>query len=251
MTLETSDIWLIILAGITSSFINTIAGGGSFLSLPLLIFLGVPASLANGTNRISIVLQSLLSAYLFYKKGKLDIKKCLYLSIPAVCAALLGAYLARFVANRDFELIIAGFMLLMLVFIFIGPKEWQNSRPERQQNGLSLLEFIIFFAIGLYGGFLQAGVGIAMMIALVLIFGFNSAQANAMKMGLSLLINLFALLVFQDGGLVNWEVGIYLSAGGLCGAWLGTTVSLKIHGKYLRWGLIIIIFILSLRLLIQ
>jgi len=140
-------------------FINTLAGGGSIISLSVLMMLGLPAPIANGTNRIAITIQTLTATTSFRQQKVLETRKAIYLSIPAILGSLIGAWFAVDIREDIFEKAIGVVMLIMLVFILYKPQKYIYGRTDISEKPLTWKTYIVFFFIGIYGGFLHMGVG--------------------------------------------------------------------------------------------
>lgn len=240
---------LVIAAGFACGFINTLAGSGSLISLPLLIFLGLPANVANGTNRIAILLQTMVSVNVFRKEKKLDLSKGFMLAAPAIVGAVIGAQIA---VNLDEEMmrhVIGGLMVMMLIVIIIKPKRWLIGKTDLMEKRPGLMQLGIFFGIGIYGGFIQAGVGIFLLAGLVLGAGYELVRANAIKNLIILLFTLFALGVFIFNDQVRFEIGLILAVGNMLGAWVATKMAVEGGAEFVRHILIAVVVISALVLL--
>ncbi|HKI88786.1 MAG TPA: sulfite exporter TauE/SafE family protein, partial [Draconibacterium sp.] len=145
--------------GLAAGFINTNAGGGSMLTLPLLMFLGLPANVANGTNRIAILLQNVIAVNTFRQKKVLDIKTDYKLAIPAVIGSIIGALFAVEIDPLILKKIIAGLMVVLFLLVILKPEVWLKERAGQTIAKPTFLQYLIFFFIGFYGGFIQMGVG--------------------------------------------------------------------------------------------
>jgi len=168
-----SEIVILIVAGLMVGFINTLAGGGSIISLSVLMMLGLPAPLANGTNRIAIAIQTLTATSSFKRQKVLPIRKAIYMSIPAVIGSLIGSWIAVDINEEVFEKAIGVVMLIMLVFILYKPQKYIYGRAEIMEKPLNWKIYIIFFFIGIYGGFIHMGIGYFLLISIVLGAGFD------------------------------------------------------------------------------
>ncbi|MBU0487086.1 MAG: sulfite exporter TauE/SafE family protein [Bacteroidetes bacterium] len=239
----------VIAAGIICGFINTIAGSGSLISLPLLMSLGLPANVANGTNRIAILLQSAVGIVSFHKKKQLDLKKGLGLSISAVVGSVAGAFIAAEINEDLMEKAVGIVLLFMLVMIIVKPDKWTRQSVGFPEGKISVLQIVIFFLIGVYGGFIQAGVGVFLLTALVLGVGYDLVKANAIKLLITFLFTPFALGIFIWYGQVNWAWGLILAVGNMTGAYLATKFAVSWGPKYIRWVLIFVIIAASTKLL--
>ncbi|MBN2519423.1 MAG: sulfite exporter TauE/SafE family protein, partial [Bacteroidales bacterium] len=163
--------FLVIGGGIVAGFINTLAGSGSLLTLPILMFLGLPANIANGTNRIAILMQSIVSVTSFKQQKVLDLKQGLWLSIPVVIGSLVGAKIAVDINEKLMYNCVAGLLIFMFFVILYKPERWIKGKAGNIETKPSVIQIIIFFLIGLYGGFIQAGVGIFLLAGLVFTVG--------------------------------------------------------------------------------
>src|SRR5512145_3113173 len=146
----------IIIAGVVAGFINTLAGSGSLLTLPMLMFIGLPPTMANGTNRIAIMLQSLVGSLGFRKQAALDRSTGLKLGIPSVLGSIAGALMALALNAKAMERVIGILLIIMFFFILFKPEIWLKGQKEKQMPASAWLNFLVFFLIGVYGGFVQA-----------------------------------------------------------------------------------------------
>jgi len=240
---------LIWIAGVLVGFINTLSGNGSVISLPLLIFAGLPANVANGTNRVGIALQNMVGAASFYQKKVLDVRAAFILGIPAVIGSLAGSKIAVSLDETILRRVIGAAMVLMLILILARPRRWLHGKVEVLQGIPHWHHFLIFFAIGLYGGFIQIGVGIFLLSGLVLGLGYNLVRANAVKVGINFLFTVASLLVFQSSGQVEWIPGLVLAAGTGVGAWFAARVAVEKGAALVHRLLIAVVIISALYLL--
>ena len=239
----------IIGAGFVAGFINTLAGSGSLVTLPLLIFLGLPANVANGTNRVAILLQNVVGVSSFHRQKVLDWRGGLLLGIPAIVGAMVGAQIAVNLNEEMMRRTIGILMVVMLVIILIRPKRWLEGHSELQKRRPGWKQGLIFFAIGVYGGFIQAGVGIFLLAGLVLSAGYDLVRANAVKVLIVLCFTLFALAVFVFNGQVVWQIGLILAVGNMLGAWVGARMAVKRGAVFVRWLLIAVVAVSAAKLL--
>jgi uncharacterized protein len=239
---------LVILAGLAAGFINTLAGSGSLIVVPLLIFLGVPANIANGTNRIAILLQTLVATGSFKQNKVTDFKGFKHLIIPSILGSIAGAFLAANINPGSFEKIIGGLLFVMFVLLLINPERWIKGDAEKVKSQPKWIQFIIFFAIGFYGGFIQAGVGLFLLAGLVLGSGFDLIKANVLKSLLVLIYTVFALVVFAINIQVDWKLGLILSIGNMAGAWIAVKFTVKWGANAIRYMLLVVILLSALKL---
>ncbi len=239
---------LIIGAGIIAGFINTLAGSGSLLTLPLLMFIGLPPVVANGTNRISIMLQSLVGSLGFKKQGALDMKTGLRLGIPSILGSIVGALIALVIDGKMMERAVGVLLILMFFIILFKPEVWLKERTGTLPAG-SPVNFVVFFLIGVYGGFIQAGVGFFLLGGLVLGAGLDLVKANAIKNLLVFLYTPFALAVFMIGQQVDYKAGLILSLGSMTGAWLGSKSAVSWGPVFIRYVLLVAVLISAVQLI--
>ncbi len=242
-------ILLVVAAGIIVGFVNTLAGSGSLLSLPLLMFLGLPATVANGTNRIGILLQSLVATGSFRQKKVLDLRKGFRMALPAVAGAVIGALLAANITETVMERIIGVLLFVMFFVILYKPERWIKGHQGISELKPRFLRYVIFFFIGLYGGFIQIGIGLFLLAGLVLGAGYDIVKANALKVLIVLLFTPLALLVFILNSQVDYLLGFLLAAGNMVGAYIATKFAVEWGPVFVRYVLLVVVFLSSLELL--
>ena len=240
---------LLILAGIAAGFVNMLAGNGSLITLPALLAIGLPANVANATNRVGITLQNIVGTEGFYRQGRLDVRGALLLSIPTVVGSILGARIAVNIDEALFRKVLAVAMLIMLVIMLVKPERWITGKVRVHSGRLSIVQVLVFFAIGVYGGFLQAGVGIFLLAGLVLGPGYDVVRANAVKVAIVLTLTIAALIVFQANAQVLWGPGLVMGIGSMIGAWLGTHFAVRKGTAWVRWFVIVVVLVSTAQLL--
>ncbi len=240
-----TDIIALIIAGLCVGFINTLAGGGSIISLSLLMFLGLPAPVANGTNRIAITIQTLTASLSFNKKKVLDKKKGIKLAIPTVLGSLIGSWIATDINEKIFERAMAVILIFMLFFILFKPNKYIHGEAELVQKPVNFWQIILFFGIGLYGGFIHVGVGYFLLASLVLSAGYDLIHANALKVFLVLLYAPVTLLVFILNNQVEWKYGLIMTIGNVSGAIIASRLAVSKGVVFVKWVIVIVIVITS------
>jgi len=227
----------LVIAATVAGVINTMAGGGSLLTLPILIAMGVPPGMANGTIRVGIAVQNISSAITFHRRGFRDYRPLLRLVIPVVAGGAAGTALAT---QLDDEVLRAVFGVMLAgwaVLLILRPGRFLSA-PE-QPRPIGPIALLLGALVGLYGGFLQAGVGFPMLALLVLYLGHTPVAANATKVLLVLAYTAVSLPMFAMAGLVAWREGAALAVGGMLGGWLGTRLQIKAGAKLVRWVVVI------------
>ena len=240
----------VVISGFIAGFINTLAGSGSLVTLPLLIFFGLPANIANGTNRVAIFLQNIVGTTNFRREKVLDLRGAVMLAVPAVLGSILGAQLAVNLNESDMRRVIGVIMVVMLFVILVQPEKWLKGELTELDGWPDWKRLIIFFIIGVYGGFIQAGVGIFLLSGLVLVIGYDLVRANAVKVVIVLLFTVFALIVFMLNDQVNWMIGFVLALGNMFGAFVATKFAVKRGAVWVRRILIAVVAISAVNLLV-
>lgn len=238
----------VIAAGIFAGFVNTLAGGGSLITLPLLMFLGLPANIANGTNRIGVFIQSLVSSVSFRRQNIFTVRESLWMSVPSIVGALLGALIAVKINERVMELLIAGLLIFMFFVILYKPEQWVRDQAHSATMQRRWWVPLLFFFIGMYGGFIQAGVGFFLLAALVLGTGMGLTRANAHKALMVAVMTAISLVVFIFSNQIYYLYGIILAVGQGAGAWLGSKVAVSWGPKVVRVILLVSIMVSAIEL---
>jgi len=230
---------------VVSAWLNVVAGGGSFLTLPLLIFLGYPPGLANGTNRVGILAQNVVAVIGFHRHGAVDRRLGLLAALPATLGAGFGAWAALAIGDDAFRRVLA---VLMLAAAF-GTLFRAGSEAGTVSGSIRPVVFAVsFFGVGAYGGFVQAGIGF-LILAVTTAAGIDLVRANALKVLCVLVFTPLALAVFALDGKVDWGAGLALAAGSLVGARLGVHFTLTRAQGTLRIVVQAAIAVCALRLL--
>lgn len=246
MEFELWQLFLLAGVGVLSGFLNVMAGGGSLLALPVLIFLGLPGNVANGTNRVAIVAQNASAVTSFFKQGYAELRTMLTLALCAVPGAALGAYLGTQVSGELFNKILGGLMILLLILMSRKPRDAETTeKPKRL-----VLGHILMVAVGFYGGFIQAGVGFFLMAVLYRVVGLDLVRVNAFKVFIVGIYTLVALAIFADRGQVLWLLGAALAVGTTAGGWIGAHYTVKRGEGLIRVILNVVLVVMAIRLLL-
>jgi len=238
MTLDSLSILLLALTGFLAGGINTLAGGGSNLTLPALMMLGLPADTANATNRIAVLMQCVVGVAGFDKHQSLDRPAILPILIPNLIGGSIGALAAALMPNLYLKPVLLITILSMTLIILVKPAV---IAPEPGTPTLSPTEhrgaWWGLFAAGVYGGFVQAGVGFILLAALSGGLRYDLVRANALKMTCALAFTLIALLIFIAFGQVDWLPGLVLACGTMAGAHLAVKVAIRASQNSIKWFL--------------
>lgn len=248
------EIWhlpLLALIGIFAGFINVVAGGGSLLTLPTLIFLGLPSNVANASNRIAIIFQNLFAAKGFKEEKISTYPYNMYISASALVGALLGAQLSVHIDDALFQKVLAVIMVFIVLYTIFKPGNKGIKATEKLDTKSKVIGTIVFFFIGIYGGFVQAGVGLVVMAALSIVNNFSLVKANSAKVIVILVFNLAAFSVFLFNDIVNWKYGLSLAVGNSIGGYIASKWQVKSGEIWIKRILLVIVSILAVKLLMS
>ena len=236
------------LIGIAAGFVNTLAGGGSFVTLPALMFLfGLDPQAANATNRLSVLLQTGTGTFMFKKHGFTDIKLAFRLFIPAICGSTIGAAITEILPKDVFSLVFGAAMLGMAIMLMFKPKLLLATNRHPLSNKWS--ELLIFFLIGIYGGFVQAGVGLLLLVALSLFHPNDLSKSNAVKVTIAFLLTFSPIIIFTLAGQIVWAYGFLLALGTVPGAIIGAKFAIKKGATPIFYFIIVIAVLTSMKLI--
>lgn len=212
------QIVIALLGSFLAGVINTLAGNGSAITLSILTeVIGLPANVANGTNRVGIMFQSMAGAFAFRRNKKLDLDRSKTIIASTFLGALLGAYVATQVTNEQFTFVFKFLMLVTLVVILVNPKRWLSSSNKSFQLS-PWIAIPVFLSVGFYGGFIQMGMGVLFLAFTVLVGKFDIIKANALKIVCIGFYTTIVLLLFAWNGLVDWKAGGLIAIGQVLGA---------------------------------
>ncbi len=234
--------------GIACGFINTLAGGGSLVTMPLLIFLGIDPLIANATNRLALVVQNASSATGLWLGGIKDSRSIRWLAPAALFGALFGAKLSFFLTPALFKKILAIIMVAVAVPIVSKKDSFKKKASSLLVGKPTPLLVATFFVIGLYSGFIQIGSGIWSLLALFTIGKYSINHANSIKSQLLFLTTLTATILFIWHGQVLFIVSITLAVGNMFGAAIASWVATKYSLEWLRWFIFVGVLVAASRL---
>lgn len=222
---------LLVLGGMTAGVINTMAGGGSSLTVPLLTLAGVPGNAANGSNRVGILTSNLAAMAAFKKLGVDGLSHALPVLAPAVVGSLVGSYGINQLTDDTFETVFGLIMIaIILVTLFRSspPKtaDAETSVPDIKPKWATWGTVLAFFLVGIYGGAIQAGIGLVLLSALNR-SGYDLVTANSIKVIVTLAVTCVALPVFILQGNVRWLQAFILAIGLTIGGWMGARFTVE------------------------
>jgi hypothetical protein len=239
---------ILIPIGFIAGFLNTVAGGGTLLTLPALIFLGLPPAVANGTNRIAIFVQTVTAVKGFQSKGISMYPFSLYLGIAAFFGSFIGAKLAVEINPAYFNRILAIIMVMVLLTMVFNTNKNYVSFLEKTTGKNLHISIIIFFFLGIYGGFINAGIGFLMLLVLPYVNGLSLLKSNVTKVFVVASYSISAIIVFVIENKINYGIAFILTIGNASGAWFASRWSVKKDDKLINKLLILTVSILAVKL---
>lgn len=240
---------LLAVIGVIAGCLNVVAGGGSLLTLPILIFLGLPSAMANGTNRIAIFCQNIFAINTFRRRGVFPLRLALWCTLPALFGSYLGAQLAIDISDDTFRKLLAAIMVGVLLLTTFDPMKRLRSTVEELTPLRHAILLVTFFGVGVYGGFVQAGVGF-LIISGLLVHGLDLVKINAVKVIVIFAFTVVALAVFMTNGQVNYPLGLSLAVGNSLGGWLGSHLSVNKGHAWIQRVVSVMVLIFAVKLLI-
>ena len=248
-------ILLLVGIGAVVGFINTIAGMATAISYGLFMMMGLPINVANGTTRVGVLLQFITTSVIFKKKGYLDMKTGWKVGIPVGCGAIFGALLAAVLHVKVIEIVMAILLPIMSILLFIDRKKVAAKRQDAQAITGSRLSdlwiFLIFTAIGVYGGFTHSGVGLLIIFGSYFLLGLDMIRSNAIKQFAVMIYTPLALTIFIIYGQVHWGIALIYAAGNIIGGIAGSYASIKGGEKFIKIFVTVIIITMCTLLIIK
>lgn len=234
---------LLVGGGLIAGVINAVAGGGSSLTVPLLVLAGVPGNDANGTNRVGVLTSTMAAAAAFRKLGVRGLSRSLPVMIPIVVGSLVGAFGITRLTDDAFERVFGVVMLPIIILSIKKPKPKVGEEPWPL-----VVTVAVFLAVGLYGGAVQAGVGLLLLGALTRA-GYDLVTANNVKIVATLVLTAVAMPVFIAQGKVDWVPAIILAAGFTAGGWIGAHAAVRGGERFIRAAMVVAAVLLASKLL--
>lgn len=232
------ELWqapLLFVVGIASGFLNVMAGGGSLVTLPVMVFLGIPGPVANGTNRIAILAQNVSAVTAFFRKGFSDFRLSLSLAACTLPGAVAGAFAGTRLEGQWFEWTLAVIMLAVMLLMAFGRGETTvEDPPPKPSRRRVILGHILMVGVGFYGGLIQVGVGFIILPVLHRVLGLDLVRVNMHKVFVVGVYTVVALLVFASQVQILWLLGLCLAAGNALGGWLGAHTSISRGERLIR-----------------
>lgn len=241
--------WILItVVGFIAGFVNTLAGGGSIITLPAMILVGLDPTVANATNRLGIVLSAVSAAAGFKSKKVSVLPFSLYVGIAATIGAVFGAMIAVEFDKKLFNRVLAIIMIVIVVLMLLQPRIKRVMDQEYLTGEPLWITLIVFLILGVYGGFINAGMGLLMILWLNIFNGMNLIRTNATKVLVTAIYTSAALVVFIWNDLIDWFIGLLLAFGNMVGGWLAARLSVKKGEGFIRSALVVMVVLMAIRL---
>jgi uncharacterized membrane protein YfcA len=239
----------LVAAGFLAGVVNTVAGGGSFLTLPALLLFGLDPKVANATNRVAILCSTASAVATFRKRGHLDHAAAMRLALPTLLGVPVGALLAVYLSADAFESVFGVLFIAMAILLLANPKRFLDS--NKQTTYPAVFKYPIFFAIGVYVGFIQAGMGILLLLAMSYFTDTKLVAANAIKNTIGLVVTLTAAIVFAAYGLIDWIPGLTMAAGNVAGGVVGAKLAIERSSRFVFVFLVIVMLATGVKLIVS
>lgn len=241
---------ILIVIGLLAGIINTLAGGGSNLSLPALMIYGLPADVANATNRVSVFMQSLTASRGFYQHGKIEASSVKDTFWPLLIGGLCGALAASYINVELLKPLLLGTMIVVSLWVVLKADTDAEQVRQNKSCFVSKKALAATVAAGFYGGFIQAGVGFVLIAAFVGVLNYDLLRANAMKMVATLIFTSVALVVFIIREQIAWLPGILLAIGSIVGAQIAVKFAVNVKAKTLKLMVLLMTVVASVAALV-
>lgn len=233
--------------GFLAAFMNTVGGGGSLFSVPILTFLGLPITMANATSRVAILFQNVFAVIGFKSKGvKLPWPYSIYLGLASLGGGVLGSFLASRVPDEIFSKIFVGIMFLSVFLIVYDP--FKSKGEERLDTRSQVIGSLFFVLLGVYGGFVQAGIGFMVIAVLSLVNNLNLVTANYVKVFAAIVYTGVSVIVFGLEGKIQWKTGLVLAVGHALGGWYASRWSVSAGDVWIKRVMIASIVAMAIKL---
>ena len=239
--------------GVAAGFINVVAGGGSMLTVPALVLMGVPGPVANGTNRIAIIAQSVTASLTFFRRGIRDPALSLSLSLALLPGAAVGAWYGAHIEGVWFNRLLALVMIAVMVTMALESRVKRRGGAAGRSDGRlqrPVATHLLVVVIGFYGGIIHIGIGFLIMFVLHRVGGLDLVRVNMHKMLIVIPYSVAALAIFWSQSGILWLAGLALALGNACGGWLGAHLSVARGEAFIRMAFNVCIVLLIIKLLI-
>lgn len=233
--------WLLLISGVVVGIINTLGGGGSVITMALYMAMGIPVAVANGTNRIAVVMQNFSATIAFMRKSMVDIKNSLLLGLPTIFGTIAGSLFALDVSDKTFKVCLSLVLAIILVYLILD----RDQAPKKEGHKLQVRwwHYPIFFLVGFYGGYIYIGLGFLILAVTIWTMKLDIVTANVLKGCVIFISTPFALAVFMYNGQVDYAAGLVHGVGNILGALLASHWAVSWGVKFVKWFTFFIIIV--------
>ena len=233
--------WLLLISGVVVGIINTLGGGGSVITMALYMAMGIPVAVANGTNRIAVVMQNFSATIAFMRKSMVDIKNSLLLGLPTIFGTSAGSLFALDVSDKTFKVCLSLVLAIILVYLILD----RDQAPKKEGHKLQVRwwHYPIFFLVGFYGGYIYIGLGFLILAVTIWTMKLDIVTANVLKGCVIFISTPFALAVFMYNGQVDYAAGLVHGVGNILGALLASHWAVSWGVKFVKWFTFFIIIV--------
>jgi len=236
---------VLILVGAFVGFINTVAGMATIISYALFMAMGMPINIANATTRIGVLAQFSVTSAVFRNEGYLDLRLATKVGIPVGIGAFLGAEFAALLPTNLIEWVTGSVIPLIALLLFVDKKKVTDRYESLSNSNMTLWKYLIFFLIGIYGGFTHIGVGLLIMFGSFFLLGIDLLHANAIKQFAVVIYTPIALVIFAIHGLVNWPVALIYAIGNITGGYIASKVAIRWGERFIKVCVLIVVLAMS------
>jgi len=239
-----TEIIISLIGGFFAGILNAMAGFGSIITLAIYMdVLGIPGHLANATNRVNVLASSSVSAVTFHKNGKLDLGQGKWIILFVFLGAMVGVFMATQLDAQGFKQAFKYLLIPIFIVLLLNPKRFIN--PDMSTGVASpWLTTPLYFLMGIYAGFIQAGFGVIFLMVAVILSKYDLIKGNGLKIAIVAIYSVVIVVIFQLNGMIVWKAGLALAAGQAVGGYIASRNMSRLEGanKWAYQGLLLIVF---------
>lgn len=210
---------VLLISGTAVGIINTLAGGGSIITMTMFMAFGLPINVANGTNRVAVLMQNLAATVTFIRKKSFNINHGLLLSLPVILGNIAGSFVASYINEWIFKICFGVILLVIMIYLLLDTR---IKLKAGNNVDIKPLHYLWFFLIGFYGGYIYIGIGYLILAVALWVMRIDIVTANAIKGFVILLATPFSLAVFMIMGNVDYKFGLIHGLGNMIGSFLAS-----------------------------
>lgn len=232
-------------------FVNTIAGMATVISYALFMAMGMPINIANATTRVGVLLQFSTNSFIFRKEGLLDVSLATKVGIPVALGAIVGAEMASYLPVHIIEIATGTLLPLVGLMLLVDKKRLMARFHIASEPNMSFWKYLLFFVLGIYGGFTHAGIGLLVIFSSFLFLGQDLMHANAIKQLTTVIYTPVALVIFALHGQINWPVALIYAVGNIIGGVVASKVAIYWGERFLKISVLVVVVVMSCYLILK